>query len=101
LEALFPSDKDRLRFIEDRWFHKLIFRLSRFLPRRVAEATLGLLNNLLTQFLQRGIVRELIEKESVDLIHQPIPVSPRFPSLIANLGVPVIIGPMNGGMEYP
>jgi glycosyltransferase involved in cell wall biosynthesis len=34
-------------------------------------------------------------------VHQPIPVSPRFPSLLANFGVPVVIGPMNGGMEYP
>jgi len=35
------------------------------------------------------------------LVHQPVPVSPRYPSLIDNLEIPVIMGPFNGGMEYP
>jgi glycosyltransferase involved in cell wall biosynthesis len=101
LESRFPSDRDRLRFIEDRRLHRLLFRLSHFLPRRISESTLGLLSQLLTQYLQRRIVRELIAQESIDIVHQPIPVSPRFPSLMWGFGVPVIIGPMNGGMEYP
>jgi glycosyltransferase involved in cell wall biosynthesis len=60
-----------------------------------------MLSQLITQFLARRIVRELIQCESIELVHQPIPVSPRFPSLMSRLGVPVVIGPMNGGMEYP
>jgi glycosyltransferase involved in cell wall biosynthesis len=35
------------------------------------------------------------------VIHQPIPVSPKTPSKIYASGAPVIIGPLNGGMEYP
>jgi len=101
LEAVFPGERERLRFIPDAWFHKLLFRLSGFLPRRIGEATLGLLSQLTTQYLARRIVLELIAREGVDLVHQPIPVSPRFPSLMTGLGVPVVIGPMNGGMEYP
>jgi glycosyltransferase involved in cell wall biosynthesis len=101
LEALFPADKDRLRFVEDAWFHKLLLRLSGLLSRRVAAATVGLFSQLITQWLARRIVLRLIKQESIDAIHQPIPVSPRFPSLMAYLGLPVIIGPMNGGMEYP
>jgi glycosyltransferase involved in cell wall biosynthesis len=30
-----------------------------------------------------------------------MPVSPKEPSLLHGLGVPVVIGPMNGGMDYP
>jgi glycosyltransferase involved in cell wall biosynthesis len=101
LEELFPRDLDRIRFIPDLWIHKWIFALSCGLPRRVSVATLGLLNQLITQFLQRRIVRQLIREHDVDVIHQPIPVAPRFPSAMFGLGVPVIIGPMNGGMEYP
>jgi glycosyltransferase involved in cell wall biosynthesis len=101
LEAAFPNDRDRLRLIPDAWFHKLLFRLSAFLPRRISEASLGLLSQLVTQYLARKIVRDLIARESIDLVHQPIPVSPRFPSLMTGLGVPVVIGPMNGGMDYP
>ncbi len=101
LEAVLPDERERMRFIPDAWFHKLLFRLSGFLPRRISEASLGLLSQLATQWLASKIVRELIATEGVDLVHQPIPVSPRFPSLMTGLGVPVVIGPMNGGMEYP
>ncbi len=98
---LFPNEIDRILFVPDLWIHKLVFFLSRFLPRRLSEATLGLFNQLITQLCQRSIVRGLIRDQRVDVIHQPIPVAPRFPSAIFGLGVPVVIGPLNGGMEYP
>jgi glycosyltransferase involved in cell wall biosynthesis len=101
LLELFSEDSERILFIPDLWIHKLIFRLSRFLPRRLSEATLGLLNQLITQFCQRAIVRQLIRDKHIDVIHQPIPVAPRFPSVPFGMGVPVVIGPLNGGMEYP
>jgi glycosyltransferase involved in cell wall biosynthesis len=101
LEAAFPSDKNRLRFIEDAWFHRLLFRISRALPRRIAESTFSLLSILITQYLARKIVLALRDSEGLDVVHQPIPVSPRFPSLMFGLKLPVVIGPMNGGMEYP
>jgi len=101
LEAVLPDERGRIRFIPDAWFHKLLHRLSGFLPRRISGATLGLFSQLVTQRLARNIVCDLIESEGVDIVHQPIPVSPRFPSLMTGLGVPVVIGPMNGGMEYP
>jgi glycosyltransferase involved in cell wall biosynthesis len=101
LEAAFPSDRNRLRFIEDAWFHRLLFRIGRVLPRRIAESTSSLLSILITQYLARKIVLALRDSEGLDVVHQPIPVSPRLPSLMFGLRLPVIIGPMNGGMEYP
>jgi glycosyltransferase involved in cell wall biosynthesis len=101
LAKLFPQDKDRILFVPDLWIHKLIFRLSTYLPRRVSEGTLGLANQLITQFCQRALVRQLIQEQGIDVVHQPIPVAPRFPSMLFGLGVPVVIGPLNGGMEYP
>jgi glycosyltransferase involved in cell wall biosynthesis len=56
---------------------------------------------LVNQLIQRGIVRRLIRDSGVNVVHQPIPVSPKAPSFIWDFGVPVIIGPMNGGMDYP
>jgi glycosyltransferase involved in cell wall biosynthesis len=101
LESLFPSEQARIQYIPDMWYHKLIWQLSRPLPRRVSEATLGTLMVLINQFIQRGMVRRLIRDQRINLVHQPIPVSPKAPSFISGLGVPVVIGPMNGGMDYP
>jgi len=101
LQADFPLDKNRIRFVEDAWYHRLLFRLSQMLPRRIADSTASLLSVLITQYLARNIVIELRDSVGLDLVHQPIPVSPRFPSLLYGLKLPVVIGPMNGGMDYP
>src|SRR5229473_8361329 len=57
----FPQDLDRLHFVEDTWLHKALFRLGQYLPRRLADATTGLLIHLTTQLSQRRIVRDLIK----------------------------------------
>jgi len=99
LETLFPTELDRIRFVPDKLLQKIFYQCGRLLPRRISEATFGLANQLLTQLSQRAIARSLACAGSV--VHQPIPVSPRFPSLLWNVGSPVVIGPMNGGMEFP
>jgi glycosyltransferase involved in cell wall biosynthesis len=101
LVGRFPDDQERLVFVEDTWLHKALFRLGQYLPRRLADATTGLVIHLTTQLSQRRVVRELIKTHDIDVVHQPIPVSPKTPSQIWGLGIPVIIGPLNGGMEYP
>jgi glycosyltransferase involved in cell wall biosynthesis len=101
LEELFPRDLDRIFFVPDLWIHRLVFTISRGLPRRLSEATFGLINQLITQFYQRSIVRNLIRTQPIDVIHQPIPISPRFPSALFSMGIPVVIGPLNGGMDFP
>jgi len=101
LETLFPNDQSRIQYIPDKWYHKLIWQLSRPLPRRVAEASFGTLMVLINQLIQRSMVKRLIREQGITVVHQPIPVSPKAPSFISGLRVPVIIGPMNGGMDYP
>ena len=101
LAELLPRDMDRILFVPDLWIHRFLFRLSRHLPRRLSEATFGLLNQIITQLCQRSMLRRLIRKQEIDVVHQPIPISPRFPSALFGLGISVVIGPLNGGMEYP
>jgi glycosyltransferase involved in cell wall biosynthesis len=101
LEGLFPNDRERILYVDDNWFHRLFLKGSRFLPRRIGQASFGTATHLYTQWLARKKVRSLIRGNRVNLVHQPNPVSPRLPSLMFALGVPVIIGPMNGGMEFP
>lgn len=99
LESLFPAEREHMRFIADHPLQKLFFGLGRLLPRRISEATFGLANQMLTQLTQRRMVRALATPGTI--VHQPIPVSPRFPSLLWDVGAPVVIGPLNGGMDYP
>ena len=101
LETSFPEYRHRILFSPDVWLQKLISRLSRFVPRRLAETTLGFIGLVLVQSQQRRLIRDLIHREGIDVVHQPTPVSPRLPSLMFGLGVPVIVGPLNGGMDYP
>lgn len=99
LSELFPCDEERIHYVPDQALQKIFHTLGKFLPHRVAEATFGLANQLLTQRTQRAVVQSLVVPGTV--VHQPIPVSPRFPSLIYNVGAPVVLGPMNGGMQSP
>lgn len=98
---LFPDESDRIFFIKDTFIHRFLWRLGKYLPKKLAYFTFGLLLRLTTQIAQRLIAKRIIREKSIDLIHQPIPVSPKEPSMLFSLGVPIIIGPMNGGMRYP
>ncbi|MEO6747860.1 MAG: glycosyltransferase family 4 protein [Caldimonas sp.] len=100
LTGLFGGDA-RIRFVEDTRLHRFMWRLGRRLPARLAYLTTGYVVRLSSQFEQRRMVRRLIAEQRIDVIHQPMPVSPREPSVLYGFGVPVLIGPMNGGMEWP
>lgn len=101
LNARFPGEADRLHFVQDGPVERLLFRASRLLPGRVAEVTTVFVNHLLIQLRQRRIVRELVRDRPSSVVHEPIPVSPKFPSLMFDTGAAVVIGPLNGGLEYP
>lgn len=100
LSALYPGDPAIL-YVEDTTLHRVMWKLGKRLPSRVANFTLGFVSRLSTQIVQRRIARRLVRVERISVVHQPTPVSPREPSLLFGLGAPVVMGPMNGGMDYP
>jgi glycosyltransferase involved in cell wall biosynthesis len=101
LVALFPDDGDFLFFVEDTKWHRFLWRIGAKFPDRVTNFSFGFLLRVLSQLVQRKLVRRLVQEKGITVIHQPMPVSPKEPSLIYDLGAPVVIGPMNGGMDYP
>ena len=101
LAALFPSEGDRMHFVPDTWVHRLLSFCGGFLPPRLGAPTLGLLNHLYTQVLQRRIVRRLVSEHQIDVVHEPTPVSAKFPSLMFGLGAPVAMGPLNTAVKFP
>ena len=100
LTSLFP-DEQRIHYVEDTWLHRLMWHVGSWLPDQISYFTTGFVSRLAAQLAQRRIVRRLVQSEGIQIIHQPMPVSPREPSMIYGFGVPVVIGPMNGGMDYP
>ncbi|AFY56284.1 glycosyltransferase [Rivularia sp. PCC 7116] len=101
LESLFPQEDGRIHFVTDNWIHQLLWRLGDLLPRRLALITTDLISHLYTQSIQRRLVRQLVRQNNIDVVHEPIPVSPKFPSVMFDVWAPVVIGPMNGAIEYP
>ncbi|HET6250153.1 MAG TPA: glycosyltransferase family 4 protein [Tepidisphaeraceae bacterium] len=101
LAALFPSDIDRIHFIPDTKFLRRLDKLGRSLPGHLRHFTVGFIARLSSQRQARQLAKKLIAQHGITIVHQPIPVSPRESSLLYELGVPVVIGPMNGGMSYP
>lgn len=101
LRALFPDAGDTLRFVADSVWQVILYRLGLLLPARLAVFTTGFLSRVITQVRALPLLRALIAEAAIDVVHQPMPVSPREPSLLRGLGVPVVIGPMNGGMAFP
>ena len=92
---------DHVSYTRDRKIHQLMGRMGTWLPDRISSLTTGYVSRLLTQIDQRRQIRRLVKELSIDVIHQPMPVSPKEPSLLYGFGVPVVIGPLNGGMDFP
>jgi glycosyltransferase involved in cell wall biosynthesis len=101
LTTLLPHEADRMLFVPDRAAQRWLHKMSKPLPQRVASLTLGWIIGLYTSVMQRKIVRDLVRTQGIDVVHEPIPVSPKQPSLMYGLGAPVVMGPLNGGMNYP
>jgi glycosyltransferase involved in cell wall biosynthesis len=101
LEDYFPRDLDRMHFVPDTALHRILDKCGKPLPGRIANFSVGWISRLLSQWVARRMARKLIGQHGINIIHQPIPVSPKETSLLYDMGVPVVIGPMNGGMTYP
>jgi len=101
LQEIIPEDFGRVIFIEETWLHTWLYKVGRKLPARVNLLTANALSHLVTQWCQWWLARKAVRELSIDIIHEPSPVSPRQPSVLFGLGVPVVIGPMNGGMTFP
>src|SRR5690242_17625030 len=91
----------RIHYVPDVLLQKICWKLGETLPSHVRSFTSEWLVHMVTQFMQRRAARRLIEQFKIDIVHEPTPVTPRLPSMMYGLGVPVVIGPMNGNMSYP
>ncbi len=101
LETLLSLYQDDIYYIEDSIYHRTIWRFGSMFPKVIGDSIFGNILGIINELFQRKIVKRLVKNGEVNVVHQPIPVSPLAPSTTFGFGVPVVIGPMNGGMKYP
>lgn len=101
LQTHFPAFQERIIFLDDTPLESFLFTLESFPLTRFLNQPLALFRQMLFQYRQSKQVKQLVREKGISLLHQPIPVSPKQPSFLYQMGAPVIVGPMNGGMEMP
>lgn len=101
LSRLAPDALDRIHFIPDNRFNIFCWKMGAKLPAQLGDITFGYASRIANQIEARRLVRRLVREHGISVVHQPIPVSPREPSLMVDVGAPVVMGPMNGNMSYP
>ena len=99
--AGFPDDRDRLHFAPETGLDRFLWKIGSLLPGKIDAQTFTILRHIHNQRLQKRIVRRLIAERGIEIVHEINPVSPKQVSLMYGLGVPVVIGPLAGGMKYP
>ncbi len=101
LQLMSDLAHENIYYLKDTRLFRWLNRLSTMLPPRLAWLFIGNLMNLIHTSLQWFLIRRIVKQHQINVIHQPIPVSPKLPSGVFGFGVPVVIGPMNGGMHFP
>lgn len=89
-------------FVEDAGTEHMLYRVTRHAPAAVYDTVFrSSAIQLITLRRLARRARTLAREIRADIIHQPAPVSPQMPSFLHDMPAPVVIGPLNGGMEYP
>ncbi len=101
ISKLMDINQQNVFYVPDTAAHQFLNKCGSFLPERISVLTVGFVMHLITQFYQWTLARKVIKEKKIDVIHEPAPVSAVQPSAMFGLGVPVVIGPMNGGMSFP
>jgi glycosyltransferase involved in cell wall biosynthesis len=101
LLELLPQEAPRMHFVPDLPLHRALHRLGTPLPTRLAYYSVDQGIAVSTSLAQRELVQQLVRRRGIDVVHEVTPVSPKEPSFMFGLDVPVVIGPMNGGMDFP
>lgn len=107
LEADPIAHKVRLHIIDNEWLARPLYQLATFL--RGGEKLSWTVNTAMSwpsyvsfEWHVERDFRERLHSGQFDLIHRVTPVSPTLPSPLASwTNLPMIIGPLNGGLPWP
>lgn len=101
LDVFLSEYRSDIQYIPDTIWHRAAWRVGSVFPSRIRDVLTEITMKMAGFSTQSRLIRALIRKGEINIIHQPTPVSPRSPSAMHRFGLPLLIGPMNGGMRYP
>jgi glycosyltransferase involved in cell wall biosynthesis len=99
-ELLPPDELERVVFASGLPGFGPLFTLGERLPTGMRTLAWGL-TQVERQIAMVPLIRRLVRDLAIDVVHQPISVSPVIPSPLTRLGAPVVMGPLDGGMHLP
>jgi glycosyltransferase involved in cell wall biosynthesis len=96
-----PLPGTEIVYIDTEWFAGFVYRAaSRLFPR--SEHAVFLLSSADFYLFDAVALRQLSKRRAEwDLIHAVTPVSPVAATRLHRLGIPLIVGPWNGGLASP
>ncbi|HLO46992.1 MAG TPA: glycosyltransferase family 4 protein [Kamptonema sp.] len=100
-EAFRDEHFQKIRFVEDTGLQIMIWRLSQGLPGRIRDLIFGQWLHSIAQRQAREVVKQAIAQQGIQIVFEPAPITPKGLSFMYDLGVPVVIGPLCGGLEFP
>lgn len=101
------SQNIEIIYVDNEWIARPLYNFGKFLR---GGSSLGWTTNMAVSWAsyvtyEKTLYRQIAERLKVgefDLIHRVTPVSPTMPSPLSSLtDVPMIIGPLNGGLPWP
>lgn len=101
LRSTFHGLGPRIYLVQDTWLQKALYRMGEKLGIRLKVMLTEQAIHLLSQIKIRKIARRLAAESRIDALLEPAPITPKGVSLMFNVGVPVVIGPLCGGMSFP
>jgi glycosyltransferase involved in cell wall biosynthesis len=101
MHRLMPDEIDRMHFVEESPLDVFLWKVGAKLPRKIDEQTIGMVRHILTHRRLRKVIVGLIAQEHANIVHETTPISPKAPSAMYGLGVPVVAGPLSGAMDFP
>ncbi len=96
-----PLPGSEIIYIDTEWFAGPLYRLAkRLFPK--SEHSVFLLSSLDYYVYDRQALKQLAHgKKDWDLVHTVTPVSPAAFTVLTKLGLPLVRGPLNGGLMTP
>jgi glycosyltransferase involved in cell wall biosynthesis len=99
-QAFSPEEYARFTFIEDTPQQTAIWKFAQKFPPRISFIIMqGLYFSTMSR--ARAISNKNMVQKGIHLVFEPAPITPKGLSFMYGLGVPVVIGPLCGGLDFP